>query len=334
MPNLLCRVGLVGVAVVAALLSASKPAGAAGQRSFVSTSGVDNPTCSTGSPCRTFGAAITATSAGGEVIVLDSGGYGSVTIKQSVSVVAPPGVYAGISVSTGDGVIVTTGAGDVVTLRGLTINSIGAFGSGIIFNGAGRLQLTDVSVNGFPNGLSFFSASPSELLVERSSFSGGSNGIAIEGATATDAGAVVLDGIRVHDNSHAGIVLVDIGKVTVRNSVIMHNGYGVGAFPQMSGSNTEVALMSTEVSFNSGQGVWAGDPHGTTAVTIDRCTIVNNGTGVETDAAAQVRLAGTVISRNTTGIAYATGGLALSQGNNLINGNGTDGAAPTIVGSK
>ena len=69
------------------------------------------------------------------------------------------------------------------------------------------------------------------------------------------------------------------------------------------------------------------------AVTIHDCTIVGNDTGIDTTNAAQVRLAGTTISRNATGIAYAAGGLALSQGNNLIDGNTADGAAPIVVGA-
>ncbi len=108
------------VAVAAALLAAAGSVAGAGQRSFVSTSGVDNPTCSITSPCRGFNAAITATAPGGEVIVLDSGGYGQMTITKSLSIIAPPGVYAGISVSVGDGVSILTVPTDAVTLRGLT----------------------------------------------------------------------------------------------------------------------------------------------------------------------------------------------------------------------
>src|SRR5512138_668523 len=93
-----------GVAALCAL-AVSFPLCAA-QRTFVSTSGVNNPACSLAAPCRDFAAAIAATSVNGEVIVLDSGGYGPVTITQSASIIAPPGVYAGISVSAGlDGVV-------------------------------------------------------------------------------------------------------------------------------------------------------------------------------------------------------------------------------------
>jgi hypothetical protein len=62
------------------------------QRTFVASYGVDTNPCSLTQPCRTFAAAVALTSTNGEVIVLDSAGYGSVTISQPVSIVAPPGV--------------------------------------------------------------------------------------------------------------------------------------------------------------------------------------------------------------------------------------------------
>jgi hypothetical protein len=321
-------------AVLASTLLASGVASAAAQRSFVSTSGVDNPACSIAAPCRSFGAAILATNPGGEVVVLNSGGYGPVTIAQSVSIIAPPGVYAGISVSSGVGVTVTTAATDVVALRGLTINNVGTGIRGIVFDGAGRLQVADVSATGFEfEGLDFTPSAGSDLVVERSSFSGNETGIVI-GPGAGTAVRAVIDGVRLHHNG-SGIVAFNNVTMNARNAVIASNTTtGLGVFPQVAGSNTDVTLESTEIASNGGRGVWAGDPNGSSAVTIHDCTIVNNDTGIFTAQAAQIRLSGTAISRNVTGIAYSTGGVALSQGNNLIDGNGTDGTAPTLVGPK
>ena len=47
-------------------------------------------------PAASFGVAISVTNAGGEIIVLDSGGYGAVAITKSVSIISPPGIYAGV----------------------------------------------------------------------------------------------------------------------------------------------------------------------------------------------------------------------------------------------
>ena len=94
-------------AAIAALLSSSQwgvdPAQAA-QRTFVSTSGSDSSAiCAVSAPCRTFAKAITVTDDAGEVIAVESGGYGATAVNRSVSIIAPPGVYAGISVFSGSG---------------------------------------------------------------------------------------------------------------------------------------------------------------------------------------------------------------------------------------
>ena len=114
------------IVALAVALTASA-AQAAAQRTFVSPNGFDTNTsanCSLAAPCRSFGAAITVTNANGEIIVLDSAGYGAVVINKSVSIISPPGIYAGVSVLAGEGVTMNT-AGIEVTLKGLTINGQG-----------------------------------------------------------------------------------------------------------------------------------------------------------------------------------------------------------------
>jgi hypothetical protein len=91
------------------------------QRTFVASTGVDDQRCSITAPCRGFAAAVAKTSANGEVIVLDSAGYGPVDISKSISLIAPAGVYAGVTVLTGDGIVIN-GIGIIVVLRGLSIN--------------------------------------------------------------------------------------------------------------------------------------------------------------------------------------------------------------------
>jgi len=86
-------------------LSGMLAAGAAqatATRTFVSVGGSDANACSVAAPCRTFARAAAATSSNGEIVVLDSGGYGPVTITQSLAITAPPGIYAGISVPSGN----------------------------------------------------------------------------------------------------------------------------------------------------------------------------------------------------------------------------------------
>src|SRR5882672_8829582 len=95
------------------------------QRTFVSAhTGSDASPCGPTLPCRSFGAAMALTLAGGEIIVLDSGGYGVVTIDKSVSIISPAGVYAGVSAFSGKAITIST-ASLTVVLEGLTLNGLG-----------------------------------------------------------------------------------------------------------------------------------------------------------------------------------------------------------------
>ena len=93
------------VALLFALLSALVGGRAeAVQRAHVATYGLDSNTssgCSVANPCRFFQAATTVVDPNGEVVVLDSGGYGAVVLTKSISLIAPTGVYAGISAFPG-----------------------------------------------------------------------------------------------------------------------------------------------------------------------------------------------------------------------------------------
>jgi hypothetical protein len=270
-------------------------------------------------------AAITATNPGGEVIALDSGGYGPVTITSSVSIIAPSGVYAGISVFSGNGVTVTTAPTDSVTLRGLTIQ----FQSG----GGGRLVVSDVAISGFSSpGIYVAPTQPGNVAIERSTLTGNQAGVALSGQSA--AITAVIDSVHSHRNSGYGIGAFDNANVTVRNSRLTSNGTGLFVRPLLAGSNTDVTLEPTEISHSTANGAFVGDAAGTSTLMLNNCTIVYNGTGVSTTDGALIRLVGTTISRNAVGIDYFTGGLAESQGNNFIDGNTSNGTAPTIVGAK
>src|SRR5262249_13073951 len=153
------------------------------QRTFVSGGGSDGNPCSRTAPCRTFTQAISQAAAGGEVIVLDSAGYGPFSITQAVSITAPAGVYAGISVFSGDGIDINAGASATVILRGLTINNQGSTGSGIICNSAGTLHVESSVVNGFSSGQGVFFQSPGKLEVKDCIFRGNSIGIGVKAAS-------------------------------------------------------------------------------------------------------------------------------------------------------
>src|SRR5437016_12097097 len=55
-------------------------------RTWVSGVGNDANPCSRTAPCKTFAGAISKTAEGGEIDVLDPGGYGAVTITKSITI--------------------------------------------------------------------------------------------------------------------------------------------------------------------------------------------------------------------------------------------------------
>src|SRR6202035_4103847 len=59
-------------------------------RTWVSGVGDDVNPCSRTAPCKTFAGAISKTAAGGEIDVIDSGGYGVLTITKSVTIDGGP----------------------------------------------------------------------------------------------------------------------------------------------------------------------------------------------------------------------------------------------------
>jgi parallel beta helix pectate lyase-like protein len=253
------------------------------QRTFVSAkTGSDGNPCSRDLPCRNFLAAVTAAAVNGEVIVLDSGGYGPVTISKSISLIAPSGVYAGITVFSGDGINSEPGPTGVVRVSGLSLNSLGG-ARGIVSSGQ-SLSVESCAIDGFTNmGVFFVGEAGYELSITDSVFREGYNHVRIHG------GKAVLDRNRFEGWSNIG-VYVTSADVMVRNSVAAQ---GNGAFLSSNGS---VLMIENSAAFNNS--IW----------------------GVLADPGT-VLLSNSIFTRNGTGVFVSGGGIAYSFGNNAIHGN-------------
>src|SRR5579859_6624884 len=113
---------VLGAALVLCLHAA--PALAQATRTWVSGVGDDANPCSRTAPCKTFAGAISKTAAGGEINVLDPGGFGAVTITKSITI-SSQSFEAGVLVSGTNGIVVAAGPTDVVVLEGLDIEGLG-----------------------------------------------------------------------------------------------------------------------------------------------------------------------------------------------------------------
>jgi len=264
-------------AVLFGLLCATL-AHATAQRTFVSTAGVDNPACSLVAPCRTLGAAITAVSPGSEVIALDSGGYGPVTITKSVSIIAPAGIYAGISVLSGDGVTVNAPAATVV-LRGISISGQGG-GSGISVQAAARLRVENCVISGLAlDGIHVTAAGVELIVLDTIVRDNGGTGIGV----AADLPSISLNHVRSEHNTVDGFHIApapgSAGAIAmVADSAFTHNGAnGIGA-NEVSGSTTTITVERSVIASNGLDGfVVTEDPGGSAVATVSRNAISDNG---------------------------------------------------------
>jgi hypothetical protein len=278
----------------------------AAPRTFVSaSSGLDTNPCTRPAPCRSFAAAFSVTDADGEVIAVDSGGYGVVMVTQGVSLIAPDGVYAGISASGSVGVIVNAGTANVV-LRNLVIN----FGteSGIRVNSVGHLFVSKCSISGvqgagiLADSIPFVTVDVSDTIVRSCLV-----GVELFRARAT------LDGLTLINNTNIGAVFEN-SQVFVRNTVISGGEEGL-----KSSTSASVVVEDTSVT-SADYGIYALGG----AVLITRCALSANGTGI-VSSGGTASVVDSVISANTTGIFAFNGGSILSRGNNTLYANTTDG---------
>src|SRR6266511_3497331 len=235
---------------VAAGVAAAMPVLAA-QRTFVASYGNDANVCSLVAPCRTFAAAITQTDPNGELIVLDSAGYGRVTIDKSLTITVPPGVYGGLSVfSATNGVDIATAGVDVV-LRGVTINGQGGLHGVSLTLARSRIELNaqGLSVGG---NLDFVTTT---LTLSDTIVAGNvGNGVF---AQASGNGAVVafVTKARVTGHLSNGITCAMTDSATVRCSVRDSTVSGNNTGLRANGSGTTLVASRNTVTRSSGPGL-------------------------------------------------------------------------------
>src|SRR5947199_5258577 len=143
--NLSVRILLLSFLV---LLTLSAAAQAQATRTWVSGVGDDANPCSRPAPCKTCAGAISKTAAGGEINVLDPGGFGAVTITKSITI-SSESFEAGVLVSGTNGIVISAANTDFVVLRGLDIEGLGTGLSGIKVLSVGSLHVEKCTINNF-----------------------------------------------------------------------------------------------------------------------------------------------------------------------------------------
>jgi hypothetical protein len=213
------------LAVSAVALAFSIAAQAQSSRTFVSTTGNDSNAavnCSATASCRTFAAALSKTNPGGEVVVLDSGGYGPAEIVQAVTVTAI-GVDASISVTTSQEALFV-GNGGNVTLIGLSLHGEGIGTNGITFVGGVTLRLYNMLIESFTlNGVRDEVNGAMEIYDSEIN-DNGSYGVVVANGTA------YVSGTSFDHNKGTAVAVYDFGgQITVADSSLLNNAIGAQA---------------------------------------------------------------------------------------------------------
>ena len=287
----------IRIAFSCLLLAAAQAASAQATRTWVSGVGDDVNPCSRTAPCKTFAGAISKTATGGEINVIDPGGFGTVNITKSMTIDGN-GAHASILASGTSGIIINAGATGVVTLRNLSINGAGTSPGtiGIRIIAAKTVNIENVDIFGFmagaPNGRGISderNVATAQLNVRDVNVSeSGRSGIVINTVLAS------LDNVSITGSGTGGLVALAGARATMRRSQVTGNVLGVSA----DGATTRIMLVDT--------------------------TVANNSTGVGPVNTGMVMMSGTTVTRNSLGLDTA-GGSILSYQDNQIDGNTTDG---------
>ena len=151
------RNAVTSLFVSLAIMIVASAAQAATLRAFVSTTGNDAnaaTNCAQTAPCRTFAGAFPTVTAGGELIVLDTSGYGPLTINKAITIAAVPGATAFVVAATGTaGFTVSAGASDLVVLRNINFNGSNAANTTGINHTSGKLDVYDCKFSQLTTGI-------------------------------------------------------------------------------------------------------------------------------------------------------------------------------------
>ncbi len=269
-------------------------------RTFVSAQhGNDANPCTVTSPCRSFAAAINTTLNGGEVVVLDSGGYGKFSVPMAITVQAPSGVYAGCTTSgnpSDNGATIAASSGQTVILRGLVFNGLGTSHDGVLFQSGGVLHIENCIINAFA-GAGIESTINAAVFINDTTVRNGGNGIVMSTSTAS------VSRCRIEKNAGDAMLAENSAQVVASETVAAGNG--------QAGFNAQTAAT----------------------LNLENCMSTGNGTGIVAGSiGATTRVSNSVVANNTTGLS-GTGSL-LTRQNNMVEGNGVDGTFTGTITAK
>jgi parallel beta helix pectate lyase-like protein len=300
-------------------------------RSFVSAGGNDANGCTRPAPCRTLSAALAKTAAGGTISIVDAGGYGTVTIDKTISIVNDGAGTASILVPQGEiGVFVKDPFYEArVHLRGLTIEGANVGSTGVFVNGARAVSVENCVIRNLFGGILFgpesSNVASNKPFMAQSALTVANTTIADIGGVAVlivpgDIGGAVkatLRGVRVFNNSEMGIQVLGGASrqpidVAISDSLVTQNGRGIVANTNTAQAPVKVMVTGSTVahSFFTGLEASASPP---------------DPGQQDIKSTAEIWIGQSTVFGNTTGVQASGGALVRSFGDNYIAGNQSDG---------
>jgi hypothetical protein len=270
-------------------------------RTWVSGVGDDVNPCSRTAPCKTFAGAISKTQDGGFINVLDSAGYGAVTITKSITIDGE-GAHAGVLAPAGGSGIIINAAGKKVTLRNLAIESpsvtnIASIGINVL--NASEVHIENCWIGRFSShAIEFNPTGGGELFVnDVTAVSNGGSAVSVV------TGRASIDRLNAYTND-AGVFVRGNAIATVRNSSAVGGSVGFGA-------NTNPSAV----------------------LNLENVVSTHNANGILVASAATVRVSNSMIVSNVTfGLNNGGGGsVIISHSGNVLTGNPTDGTFSSTV---
>lgn len=216
--------GSVSVTVVLAVSVVGTPVAVAqATRTWVSGVGDDANPCSRTAPCKTFPGAISKTAAGGEINVLDPGGFGGVTITKSITI-SSVGFEAGVLVTGTNAIVVNVASTDNVVLVGLDIEGVGSGTNGVQIVGTGSVVIRNSTIHHFTgNGVNLVGTAGAKVLIQNSVISNNGGGVNVQGALGV-ANTAVIDQATIETNTNFAVQSAQGGAAFLSASNLIGSG--------------------------------------------------------------------------------------------------------------
>jgi hypothetical protein len=271
-------------------------------RTWVSGVGDDANPCSRTAPCKTFAGAISKTAAGGEISVLDPGGFGGVTATKSITLNGT-GTLAGILSANTFGVQVNDSASGtpntaIVIIRDVSINGAGTgtFGVRVI---SGKTVMVDHC-----------------WIYGINSATGRGIDVAVTNTVNLKVINSVIENIT-EDGIHLNSTSAQVNAMISNTEIMNCGGDGIEA-----AANVRAGVSNSRI-FLNGNGIRTTGAN--SLFNLDDLFISQNGIALQASNTSAIRISDSMIAQNSTAISLNSGTIESFQGNSLM-GNTTPGA--------